>query len=127
MKKTYLFIITFLLLGTVSHAQVKSVSSSSKVRTVTVNLDSGKTIINYKKTLSSAQANQIVQILRNEISDFPKQSLPVKYESSNSHSDLKIRLKKNKVKFKYRSNSKQKKEQAAAGNIQRLKEKFARI
>ena len=127
MKKTYLFIITFLLLGTISHAQVKTASSSSKVRNVTVNLDSGKTIINFKKTLTTGQANTILQLLRNEVSDFPNQSLPIKYESSTSHSDLKIRLKKNKVKFKYRSDSNKKQDKAAASSIQRLKEKIARI
>jgi len=94
MKNIYLLITTLFILGNLSCSTVKETSSTSI---------SDKTKINYSKTISPEQANKIVQLLRKEIRDFPKESLPINYTNKTEHSTLNIHLKKRKIKFKYRS------------------------
>lgn len=126
MKKANFLFIIILIVGTVSCSQVEKVQSN-QVRKTNANYSSDKTTINYTRTLSTKQADQIVRLLRKELKDFPQQALPVKYENTTSHSDLNIHLKKNKLKFNYRSKLNLGKENQEVVNIQRIKEKIARI
>jgi len=116
MKNIYLLIITLFVLGNLSCSTVKETSSTST---------SDKTKINYSKTISSEQANNIVQLLRNELSDFPKQSLPIRYTNKTEHSTLDIRLKERKIKFNYRSDLNLKEGNREVVVMQQLKEKLA--
>ena len=116
MKNTYFLITVLFALGQISCFTSKN---------LTMNSDSHKTIINYSKTLSSEQANDIVKLLNKEFKDFPQQSLPIRYDNTTDHSALNIHLKENKVKLKYRSKLDEENEEVAMVN--RIRESIIQL
>ena len=121
MKKIDRSLFILLLLSIISCSTVKESSSSRVVKEPSSSSD--KTVINYNRTISAGQAKQIAQLLKNKLSGFPDDSLPIKFENNTAHSNLNIHLKKKKVKLKFRSNL----NNQEVRTIQQIKETIARI
>ncbi len=119
MKKLNLSLFVLLLLGITSCSTTKE-----SVATTTTN---DKTVINYSRTLSAKQANQIIQILNEELIDFPDSSLPISFVNNTEHSRLSLYLKKRKIKFSFHSNLSLNEENEEVMTMQRIKEKIVSL
>lgn len=94
MKNINLSIFILFILAITSCSTVKSTSSTKKV--IDSSTASDKTVINYSRTLTADQADQVVQMLSEQLEGFPDQRLPIKFvnNTENSHLDLYLKRKK---------------------------------
>ncbi len=120
MKKITLSIFVILLIGITSCSTVKTSSSSKRVTNSDTSSD--KTVINYNRTLSTEQAKQVTQLLREKIEGFPDQKLPIKFVNNTKNSHLDLHLKKRKIKFSFRSKLNLNEDNQEVVIVHRLKE-----
>ena len=120
MKKITLSIFMLFLLAITSCSTVKTSSKSKRVTNSATSSD--KTVINYERTLSASQANQVTQLLSEKLEGFPDQKLPIKFVDNTKNSHLDLSLKKRKIKFSFRSKLDLNEDNQEVAIIHRLKE-----
>ena len=125
MKNINFLIFVLFLLGSTSCSTVKSSSSSKRVTDSSTASD--KTVINYSRTLSADQTDQVVQLLREKLEGFPDQRLPIKFVNNTNNSHLDIYLKKKKIKFSFYSKLNLNEDNEEVMIMHQLKEKIDTI
>ena len=127
MKKLNFAVFVLLLFGMISCSTVKQNSSSRTKTVIDSSTPSDKTVINYSRTLSAKQADQVVQLLKTQLKGFPDDSLPISFVNNTQHSYLNLHLKKKKIKFSFRSKLNLDQGNQEVMTMHRLKEQIASL